>query len=108
MIYTDSESVKNFQLLKIYVIYIGSLGGALEPFLGFRSFSSWAPPRGRRTYRGGRIVTVLKMIRRNWWNSFIFIDRNRWNSFMFLIGSIETVSFLESVLMKQFQFSVWS
>ena len=35
MIYTDSESVKNFQSFKIYVIKIGQLGGALEPLSGF-------------------------------------------------------------------------
>ena len=50
MIYTDSESVKkSFQSFKVYAIKIGQLGGALEPFSGFRSFCSRAPPRGCRT-----------------------------------------------------------
>ena len=40
MIYTYSKFVKNFRLFKVYVIYIGSLDGALEPFSSFRAFGS--------------------------------------------------------------------
>ena len=40
---------KNFRSFKVYVIKIGQLGGALEPFSGFSSFCSRAPPRDRRT-----------------------------------------------------------
>ena len=49
MIYTDSESVKNFRSFEGYVFKIGQLGGALEQFSGFRSICSIAPPSDRRT-----------------------------------------------------------
>ena len=45
MLQTDSELVKNFRSFKVYIIKIESLGGALEPFSGFCSFCSRAPPR---------------------------------------------------------------
>ena len=44
MIYTDSESVKNFQSFKIYVIKIGQLGGALEQNEQKPENGSRAPP----------------------------------------------------------------
>ena len=49
MIYTDSETVKNFRSFKIYVIKIDRLGGALEQFSGFRLFCFGAPPHDHRT-----------------------------------------------------------
>ena len=44
----DLRWVKNLSF-KVFVITIGQLGSALEPFSSLRSFCSRAPPRDRRT-----------------------------------------------------------
>ena len=44
MIYTDSESVNKFQSFKVYIIKIGSLGGALEQNDQKHENCSRAPP----------------------------------------------------------------
>ena len=90
---------------RIFGFPLSSAGYELAKIIGSQAFCIFGRVIGSLYYSWSLIETVLKMVQRNWWNSYIFINRNRWDCFMFLIGPNEIVSILFLVPMKLFRLS---